>query len=175
MFGENAPVWEFLRRFGGPADPFKQHWATNVYETYPVAAMIALDWMLPDDDRHTGRLPKYNPQRKKTFSLDDWKHVCQKVITDFAQFGLPNLSSWVTEVSEKKSPGKADQDQLDSCICLLVALRLAEGAECLVVGHLDTGYMVFPSGKQFQEELTKRCAETGRPPKKWVRSIVRSL
>lgn len=75
MFGNNAPVWPFLARFGGPADPLQPVAGTRVFETYPVLAMIALGWILPDS-RVTGRLPKYNPERRKTFSIADWKHVC---------------------------------------------------------------------------------------------------
>jgi predicted RNase H-like nuclease len=64
MFGLNAPVWPFLRRFGGPANPLSPAGATLVFETYPVLLLIALAWMLPDS-RMRGRLPKYNPQRNQ--------------------------------------------------------------------------------------------------------------
>ena len=62
MFGEEAPVWR--ARFGGPADPLAPVADTRVFETYPVLAMIALGWTLPDS-RSTGRLPKYNPGSEK--------------------------------------------------------------------------------------------------------------
>ena len=75
MFGAGAPVWPFLHRFGGPADPMRPAGTTWVFETYPVLAMIALGWTLPDV-RATGRLPKYNPERRKTFTAADWQHVC---------------------------------------------------------------------------------------------------
>jgi len=75
MFGEKAPVWQFLNRFGGPADPFEPVEGTRVIETYPVLVMIALGWMLPDS-RPKGRLPKYNPERRPPFSISDWQHVC---------------------------------------------------------------------------------------------------
>jgi hypothetical protein len=58
----------FLARFCGPSDPVGPIAHTRVFETYPVLAMIALGWMLPDS-RAAGRLPKYNPKRKKTFSI----------------------------------------------------------------------------------------------------------
>jgi hypothetical protein len=45
MFGKEAPVWPFLKRFGGPADPLEPIANTRVFETYPV---IALGWILPD-------------------------------------------------------------------------------------------------------------------------------
>jgi predicted RNase H-like nuclease len=66
MFGKEAPVWPFLTRFGGPADPMRPIAHTRVFETYPVLAMIALGWMLPDS-RAAGRLPKYNPKGKRPF------------------------------------------------------------------------------------------------------------
>ena len=68
MFGMGAPVWPFLTRFGGPADPLEPITDTRVFETYPVLTMIALGWMLPDS-RAAGRLPKYNPERKSLFDL----------------------------------------------------------------------------------------------------------
>lgn len=80
MFDEAAPVWGFLDKFGGAANPFElKNCGVHVLETYPVLAMIALDWVL-GDTRATGRLPKYNPVRKKTFDKADWKHVCQRVM-----------------------------------------------------------------------------------------------
>src|SRR5262245_52650216 len=48
MFGKDAPVWGFLRLFGGASDPLKPVADTQVLETYPVLAMMAFGWMLPD-------------------------------------------------------------------------------------------------------------------------------
>ena len=48
MFDSSAPVWRFLARFGGPANPLVPVTNTMVIETYPVLAMIALGWTLPD-------------------------------------------------------------------------------------------------------------------------------
>jgi predicted RNase H-like nuclease len=81
MFGVDAPVWRFLAQFGGPADPcaadlFTASRATRVIETYPVLAAITLGWAL-EDARATGRLAKYNPDRR-TFTRADWKHLCGK-------------------------------------------------------------------------------------------------
>src|SRR5687767_4692039 len=39
MFGELAPVWRFLDRFGGPADPLAPVAGTRVFETYPVLSI----------------------------------------------------------------------------------------------------------------------------------------
>jgi len=40
MFGPAAPVWNFLRRFGGAADPLRLTDRTQVIETYPVLVLI---------------------------------------------------------------------------------------------------------------------------------------
>src|SRR5437016_5909251 len=66
MFGMAAPVWSFLNRFGGPADPLGPVADTRVFETYPVLAMTALLWTLPDT-RAAGRLPKYTQGGKRPF------------------------------------------------------------------------------------------------------------
>jgi hypothetical protein len=56
MFGEKAPVWRFLNRFGGPTDPRAPVGAIHVFETYPALTLIALGWVLKDS-RPAGRLP----------------------------------------------------------------------------------------------------------------------
>lgn len=87
MFGDPAPLWSFLTRFGGAADPLEPVANTRVFETYPVLAMIALGCTLPDS-RAAGRLPKYNPERRKTFSNSDWQHVCGLASGAFRERGL---------------------------------------------------------------------------------------
>jgi predicted RNase H-like nuclease len=170
MFGKHAPVWRFLNRFGGPADPLAPLTGTWVVETYPVLTMIALDWTLPDS-RPTGRVPKYNPARRHTFSIADWQHVCQMASSEFRERRLPGVSGWLDSVAQENAPRKSDQDGLDSCVCLLAALYLAETRVCLMVGNRDTGYIVVPYGESLSEELNARCEQTGRKPSEWVRSF----
>ena len=145
MFGKEAPVWPFLTRFGGPADPLEPIADTRVFETYPVLTMIALGWMLPDS-RPAGRLPKYNPDRKKTFSTPDWQYVCGLAYGAFRERGLMEIAGWIATAAQKTSPRKSDQDGLDACLCLLVAFHLAERKDCLMVGDMQTGYIVVPYG-----------------------------
>jgi predicted RNase H-like nuclease len=131
MFGTEAPVWSFLNRFGGPTDPLALIGDTWVFETYPVLAIIALLWTLPDSHA-AGRLPKYNPERKKTFSILDWQHVCGLALNAFRERGLIEVVQWIDDAAQTPWPRKSDQDSLDACLCLLVALFLAEhvrGAE----------------------------------------------
>ncbi len=169
MFGKEAPVWPFLTRFGGPADPLEPVAETRVFETYPVLAMIALGWILRDS-RAAGRLPKYNPERKKTFSISDWQHVCKRASGAFRDRGLMDIVQWI-DVAQNTSPRKSDQDGLDACLCLLVALYLAERKDCLLVGDRQTGYIVVPYDAGLRAELDARCNQTGRVPSEWVRAF----
>jgi predicted RNase H-like nuclease len=168
MFGKCAPIWPFLARFGGPADPLETVGDTRVIETYPVLAMIALLWTLPDT-RPRGRLPKYNPERRTTFSILDWQHVCRQASGAFRERGLIEIVRWIDNAAIKTSPRKSDQDGLDACVCLLVALILAERKECLMVGNRQTGYIVVPHHAELRAELTARCDQTAREPSEWVR------
>jgi predicted RNase H-like nuclease len=170
MFGKEAPVWSFLARFGGPADPLGPLVGTRVFETYPVLAMISLGWTLPDS-RPAGRLPKYNPERKKTFSKSDWEHVCCRALGAFSDRGLVEIGLWIERAAQIKSPRKSDQDRLDACLCLLVALYLAEGKDCLMVGDQQSGYIVVPNGAGLCTELESRCSKTRRTPSEWVRAF----
>ena len=168
MFGENAPVWRFLTRFGGPSNPLSRGAGSCVFETYPVLAMIALDWALPDS-RATGRLPKYNPERRKTFSRVDWRYVCQRTSGALHERGLPGIVQWLDGAVRIDAPRKSDQDGLDACLCLLVALQVNQRKACLMVGNMDSGYMVVPYGAGLYAELQSRCHQTGRVPSDWVK------
>jgi predicted RNase H-like nuclease len=168
MFGKEAPIWPFLNRLGGPADPMEPTADTRVLETYPVLAMIALLWTLPDS-RATGRLPKYNPKRKRTFSSSDWQHVCGLASGAFRERRLMEIVRWIDDAARKSPSRKSDQDGLDACLCLLVGLYLAEGKDCLMVGDRQTGYIVVPYGVALRAELEARCIQTDRAPSDWVR------
>lgn len=170
MFGEKAPVWGFLKRFGGPSNPMEAMLGTRVFETYPVLTILAFGWTLPDS-RAAGRLPKYNPARERTFSTADWKHLCERTAGAFRGRGLMGIARWIDDSAQKTPPRKRDQDGLDACLCLLVALQLAEHKQCLMVGDLRTGHMVVPYHDRLDAELVARCKKTGRVPAEWVRAF----
>lgn len=171
MFGADAPVWPFLEQFGGAADPLDSVSVGNqVFETYPVLAIIALGWTLQDSDS-TGRLPKYNPERKKTFSLSDWRHVCDQLADRFRKRGLKEIFQWLDTASRNPLPRKSDQDKLDACVCLLVALYLVERTDCLMVGDRQTGYIIVPDNAALRTELEVRCTLTDRVSSEWVRTV----
>lgn len=171
MFGQGAPVWNFIDQFGGAADPLAHVLADAVvFETYPVLALIALGW-LREDARASGRLPKYNPERRKTFSVDDWQYVCRMASTEFRARRLVGIARWLDEARATERPRKADQDKLDACLCLLVALHLAERRDCLMVGSHQSGYIVVPHGADLQSEAETRCGVTSRDASEWVRKF----
>ena len=172
MFGPRAPIWPFLSRFGGAANPLVPVVGNRVFETYPVLAMIALGWTLPDSSPHprpTGRMPKYNPDRRKNFSLPDWLYVCGRASDEFRDRELKGIVQWINNAEQLSKPRKEDQDRLDACLCLLVALHLAEGKECLMVGNRKTGCIVVPHSAELHGALAARCEVTGRVPAEWVR------
>ena len=97
--------------------------------------------------------------------------MCAKAKADIESFQLRQLSRFITALSEKHWPKKADQDCLDACICLVSALYLIESRKCLMVGDIDSGYIVVPFGTTLRQELVSRCKTTGTVPAAWVRTF----
>jgi len=58
-------------------------------------------------------------------------------------------------------------EQTDWRTCC-AALYVAEEKECLMVGELQTGYIVVPHDADFLTELNARCAVVGRDSANWV-------
>ena len=181
LFGDDAPIWQFLNMHNAllnPAEFARSQPATWVIETYPVLTLIALNWLLADDHprpRPTRRLPKYNPANRN-FSFDDWQFVCNCASNEFEPRGMQQLIAWITAAGNNPLPAtsrerKQLQDRLDACLCLLVALYLIEGRNCLMVGNMESGYMVIPHGEPLHNELVARCDRTGRPHHDWVREL----
>lgn len=171
MFDDGAPIWPFLDRLGGPADILSCSRHTAIFETYPVLTIIARGWILPDERRLSGRLPKYNPVRRSTFLIDDWAYLCGKLSEFFRDRGVVAIADWIDSIQSMNMPRKADQDRLDACLCLLVAMDLAEGKNCLVVGEQTTGYIVTSASELIIRELTQRCIQTERDPARWIHSL----
>lgn len=169
MFDREAPIWRFLGRFAGAADLNAPRARSLVIETYPALTILARDWTLPDDQRpNTGRLPKYNPVRP-TFRKEHWVDLCRRLKGYFDhRWGLEAISQWIASAGQI-APCKPDQDCLDACLCLLVAIELAEGRECLVVGNQDSGYIVVPANERLEDELAARCERTKRDRQLWLR------
>jgi predicted RNase H-like nuclease len=166
-----APIWPFLDRFGGPSDLLSCSRHTEIFETYPVLTIIAQGWIQSDDLRPCGKLPKYNPIRRSTFRIDDWAYLCGKLSGFFRERGVAEVADWIESIRHLQSPRKSDQDGLDACLCLLVAMDMAVGRCCMVTGQQESGYIVTSASEIIEIELTQRCIQTERDPTKWISSL----
>jgi predicted RNase H-like nuclease len=154
MFCDDAPIWEFLKLLGPDIDPLNalvSRRGVHAIEVYPAAANIVLF----QDAAIVEPLLKYNPTRKKTFRLTDWQELCDRVAHDVRSAQMLELANWCARAAANPAPRKADQDILDSIICLLVAVRWRERgmAESLVLGDMESGYMVIPTNAILSAEF----------------------
>lgn len=131
MFCDHSPIWTFLARLGAQERPEEARTASSglhLMEVFPALALPSLD------QQFFGRLaePRYNPARKKTYRVGDWERVAKAAARNFEEFGALSAAAWCTTQSENNAPKKADQDRLDSMLCLLVAMywRLASREQC---------------------------------------------
>lgn len=175
MFGKGAPIWEFLEELGGPSNPYHQFHTRDVeiYEVFPALALISLDWIHPPC-KIKDQLPKYNPANKN-FSICDWQYVCGRLSTILRHHGLSHIPAWIDLQSIKAvncKPKKFEQDCLDACICLLIAILAAKKENLLVVGNMNSGYMVTPFSENLNGLLRNRCTNLGLTPCNLVTSMV---
>lgn len=164
MFGPNAPIWRFLDRLGASQDPAAARTATGglyLLEVFPALALPALQ----PEILARGRAAFYNPARKKTFTIADWRLVADAVRQRAEQRHLPRLAAWARRQADLAAPGKHDQDRLDAAICLLVALewRQAPRDRVVVMGNGQTGYMVTPVSPDTRAILERAATEQGVP------------
>lgn len=160
MFCDNSPIWRFLARLGAMENPEQARSAASglhVMEVFPALALLSLDTSF------CSRLgaPKYNPGRRKTFRLLDWRRVATVAAHEFRAFGLNEAAIWCANEAERTSVGKADQDRLDAMLCLLVAVfwRIAERERSMMIGSLTEGYMVCPASDEVRQRLEQRAGE----------------
>jgi predicted RNase H-like nuclease len=121
-------------------------------EVFPALALASLD--IQFFGRQRG--PRYNPNRKKTFLMADWIHVAEVAARIAHSLGCDELAEWCRTAGRTARPRKADQDKLDSVLCVLIALhwRLRPRESSLLLGDLTTGYMVLPASRGVREFLT---------------------
>jgi predicted RNase H-like nuclease len=164
MFGPKAPIWHFLETLAAtenPEDARASVRGLHLMEVFPALALASLE------ARFFGRLmgPRYNPGRRKTFQLEDWRAVVAAAQAEANRFGCEGLVAWLDEQRMLEKPMKADQDCLDSALCLLIAIRWRLGArsESVAIGDLETGYMVAPVSKDVVERLSREALKRGVP------------
>ncbi len=162
MFGNGAPVscfLEALERLGYRHVRLPDDWDAAdgrlYFEVYPALGNLGL---FPNFYERVPRsVPKYNPMRRKTFRPEDWCLLCDEV-SRFLEARRVRCD-WLSAMSVvKKTPQKADQDKVDALICLCHAISWAERAHLVVVGDLDTGYMVVPTHNDIANDLQTDAA-----------------
>ncbi|MEN3234190.1 DUF429 domain-containing protein [Methylobacterium ajmalii] len=146
MFDDAAPLWRFKDRLGATEDPEASREATSglyLMEVFPALAMPSLD---PAFD---GRLrgPRYNPARRKTFTLAGWQAVIAALRRRAMEAEVVGLADWADDLARIEIPRKADQDRLDSVLCALIGLHwhIQPRETSLMIGDRIAGYMVTPA------------------------------
>ncbi|MGI4939634.1 MAG: hypothetical protein ACRYHQ_03515, partial [Janthinobacterium lividum] len=163
LFCDASPLWPFLTALGAVQDPQRARTATEgrfLIEVFPAAALpsIAVESF--------GRLKgmKYNPQRK-TFKAVDWVSVTAACAAEADTLGCNELAAWCRDAGQIIKPRKGDQDRLDAVVCVLVALRWRRRPwpESLMLGDINTGYMVMPASSDVRARLTAAGKKYGVP------------
>jgi predicted RNase H-like nuclease len=154
MFDDAAPVWRFLKQIDCIERPEETRSAvsgSHIIEVFPalaLASLVPLTW-----SRRGGA--KYNPANKN-FDASDWVLVCTALENLLTSFGLGVAADWCRAAAELRKPKKADQDKLDAVICLAVAVLYrfgGAGLNTLMIGDLETGYMITPASKPVSDKL----------------------
>jgi predicted RNase H-like nuclease len=155
MFCDASPIWRFLAQLQALEDPEDARVASHglyLMEVFPALALASLE------TGFFGRLsaPRYNPGRRKTFKAADWVRVVEAVAREARALGCEELSKWCGDAIEIVRPLKADQDKLDSALCVLIAIRwrFRPREESLLLGDLTSGYMVLPVSGPVRERLS---------------------
>lgn len=146
LFGNSSPFAGFKGRLGASVDPMAARAASAgryLVEAYPALALSS--WVPEVWVRRS--LVRYNPSNRRKFLLDDWQLVCRSVARIAECLEIAGLSDWVKRLSTNAEPNKEDQDRLDACICLIVALswrKRLKGQLMALIGDVDSGYIVSP-------------------------------
>jgi predicted RNase H-like nuclease len=169
FFGPDGPVSQFLAKLGAVEDPEAARAALRgryLIEVFPALALASLG------DGFFGRSagPRYNPGRRRTFRIEDWRAVVEAVRREATQFHCVSLVDWLEDLRSKAAPIKSDQDRLDAALCLLIAMRwrLASRSESAMLGDLNSGYIVAPVRETVMARLRNEAAHRNVPVD-WIR------
>jgi predicted RNase H-like nuclease len=164
MFCDDSPVWSFLSELDATQDPIEARTALAghfLIEVFPALALPAFE------DRFSKRLraPKYNPQNRKKFRLEDWRSVTRIIQTIAQGLGVNGLAAWSDRMHALSQPRKADQDKLDAALCALIGLSWRAGpvSRSAMLGDLNSGYMVTPISLTTRPRLEQAAILRGVP------------
>lgn len=122
------------------------------------------------------RRPRYNRSRGRTFLIEHWRAVT-RVAGDYATAaGIPGVKAWADIAGAKTSVPKADQDRLDAVLCALIGYhsRFKLRPASVMIGDLETGYMISPASAATRERLERAAAVRGVPLDGHIPSSVKS-
>jgi predicted RNase H-like nuclease len=164
MFCDDSPVWSFLSDLNATQDPIEARTAPAghfLIEVFPALALPAFE----DAFSQRLRAPKYNPQNRKKFRLEDWRSVTRVVQTTAQGFDVSGLADWSDRMLALSQPRKADQDKLDAALCALIGLAWRAGpVSCsAMLGDLTNGYMVTPMSEFTRPRLEQAANQRGVP------------
>ncbi len=142
-FRDGAPIWSFLRKVGATQDPISARMASTghfLIEVFPALALPAFE----NDFAQRHGAPKYNPEKRKKFRLDDWRAVARVVQAAANRFNVNCLADWAGIMHTCIQPKKRHQDMLDAALCALIGLAWRTGSVTCsaMLGDLSNGYMV---------------------------------
>jgi predicted RNase H-like nuclease len=167
MFGDNAPIWRFLKRLGATEEPERSRSADSglfIIEVFPALALPAFD------ARFYGRMkaPKYNPANRRKFRRDDWLAVIETVARYARAASIEGIQDWTEKVKREttdRPPRKADQDRLDAVLCALIGYhwRAKSRQDSVMIGDLTSGYMIAPADANCGGRLVAAAAKRGVP------------
>ena len=164
LFGPAAPVTLFLRQLGAAEDPETARTADHglhLMEVFPALALASLEpafFGLRNGQR-------YNPARRKTFRIEDWRAVGDAAMREATNLGCTTLVSWIEEIRANTVPKKEHQDRLDAAVCLLIVIRwrLGKREQSVAIGDLKNGYIVAPVSEPVFKRLREVAAKRGVP------------
>jgi predicted RNase H-like nuclease len=162
MFDDDAPIWRFKSRLDASDDAEAARSSSSglfLIEVFPALALPSLE------AAYFGRLlaPRYNPEKHRRFRSPDWSSVTEAVRRHAAVEIIPELALWAHKAGSLAAPKKADQDKLDAAICALVGLmwRTKPRTETVMIGDLETGYMIAPASSEVRSRLNLAALKSG--------------
>lgn len=164
MFDDAAPIWRFLELLGAVEHPESAREAVEGLFLLEVFPSLALPGFNP---KYCERLaaPKYNPERRKTFKIEDWLDVVNTLQGLDIGRSAEGASAWFSTQRLQLKPKKSDQDMLDAVICAFVGLHwlIAPRSQSMMIGNLEAGYIVSPALNGIHHKLTDAASRLGVP------------
>ena len=164
MFGDNAPIWLFLKQLPHrqlPWDAVGADTGAYIMEVYPALMILGLFPVYFE----RGRLPKYNPANQKQFNLQDWQSLVTQIGRVACAERIEDLLEWARAMAAVEKPRKSDQDKVDAILCALQALLWwRSGAKnSFVIGDEVAGYMVSVGSERLNAIIREKARERNVP------------